>query len=57
MAKVGLVVDITEKKVWRTHIHGKQVDWGKIDPEPHAVVLWEHNDGAVEVPFTELYLA
>ena len=57
LSKVGLVVDITEKKVWRTHIHGKRVDWGKIDPEPHAVVLWEHNDGALEVPFTELYLA
>ena len=55
--KVGLVVDVTQKKVWRTQLKGKQIDWSKVDPEPHAVVLWEHNDGTIEIPFTELYLA
>ena len=50
----GLVVETTQKKVWRTHIHGKKVEWGKIDPEPHAVVLWGHNDGTIEVPTAEL---
>jgi len=50
----GLVVEMTQKKVWRTHIHGKKVEWDKIDPEPHATVLWGHNDGAVGVPVVEL---
>lgn len=35
----GLVVDIVQKKCWRTHILGKSVDWDKIEPEPHAVIL------------------
>jgi len=35
----GLVVDIVQKKCWRTHILGKSVDWQKIEPEPHAVIL------------------
>ena len=42
---VGLVVDITQKKVWRTNEQGKAVNWNRVEPEPHAVVLWEHNDG------------
>ena len=50
----GLVVDMAQKKVWRAHIHGKKVNWDKINPEPHAVVLWLHNAGALEVPVTEL---
>ena len=57
LGKVGLVVDIIQKKCWRTAIQGKQIDWNAVDPEPHAVVLWEHNDEPVTVPFTELYLA
>ena len=31
--EAGLVTDIVEKKCWRTDV------LGKIDPEPHAVVL------------------
>ena len=50
----GLVVGMSQKKVWRTHIHGKKVNWSKIDPEPHAVVLWSHNDGTVEIPVHDL---
>jgi len=37
--RAGLVVDIVEKKCWRTHELGNKVDWGRIEPEPHAVVL------------------
>ena len=51
---VGLVVDLTEKKVWRVGQKGKKVDWNKVDPEPHAVVLWEHNEGTIEVPVIEI---
>lgn len=54
---VGLVVDVIQKKVWRTAQRGVSVDWNKVEPEPHAVVLWEHNDGAIAVPVTDLYLA
>ena len=51
---VGIVVDIIQKKVWRTEKHGKNVDWAKIDPEPHAVILYSHNDGTVNIPLTDL---
>tara|TARA_B100000700_G_scaffold293121_1_gene353803 strand:+ start:174 stop:404 length:231 start_codon:yes stop_codon:yes gene_type:complete len=50
----GLVVDIIQKKVWRTNVQGKKVDWNKVDPEPHAVVLWSHNSDTLAVPLTEL---
>ena len=36
--RAGLIVDLIEKKCWRTDAFGTKVDWGKIDPEPHAVV-------------------
>lgn len=56
LGKVGLVVDIIQKKVWRTQVLGPKVNWDLVDPEPHAVVLWGHNSGAVEVLLGELYL-
>ena len=37
--RAGLIVDLTEKKCWRTGELGNKVDWNKVDPEPHAVVL------------------
>ena len=37
--RAGLIVDLIEKKCWRTEKLGIKVDWSKIDPEPHAVVL------------------
>ena len=52
--RVGLVVDITEKKCWRTSSQGKTINWDIIDPEPHAVVLYPHNDGTIEIPVIEL---
>ncbi len=52
--RVGVVVDNTEKKVWRTDTRGKKVDWSKIDPEPHAVVLFSHNDGPINIPWSDL---
>ena len=53
---VGIVVDVIQKKVWRTSERGKAVNWNRVEPEPHAVVLWEHNDGPVAVPVTDLWL-
>ena len=37
--RAGLIVEFIEKKCWRTEKLGIKVDWSKIDPEPHAVVL------------------
>ena len=51
---VGIIVDITQRKVWRAGTHGLKVDWSKVDPEPHAVILYSHNDGTVDIPITEL---
>lgn len=50
----GLVVDVIHKKVWRTERRGKKIDWDKVEPEPHAVVLYSHNDGTVDIPIIEL---
>ncbi len=50
----GLVVDITQKKVWRTSVLSNRVDWDKVNPELHAVVLWSHNNATIEVPQIEL---
>ena len=52
--KVGLIVEMGQKKCWRTAIQGKQVDWNAVDPEPHAVVLYSHNAGTVTIPAAEL---
>jgi len=50
----GVVVDMTQKKVWRTNVQGKKIDWDIVDPEPHAVVLFSHNDGIINIPVVEL---
>jgi hypothetical protein len=51
-SRAGLIVEFIEKKCWRTHILGKAIDWEKIDPEPHAVVLIGGN--MRPVPLTDL---
>ena len=50
----GVVVDIIQKKVWRTSVHGRKIDWTKVNPEPHAVVLFPHNNGPINIPTCEL---
>tara|TARA_A100001011_G_scaffold31785_1_gene30742 strand:+ start:779 stop:1000 length:222 start_codon:yes stop_codon:yes gene_type:complete len=52
--KAGLIVDLVEKKCWRTYEMGKAVDWNKIDPEPHAVVLV--GESYLTIPLTDLEL-
>ena len=37
--RAGLIVDLVEKKCWRTDALGSKVNWNKVEPEPHAVVL------------------
>ena len=50
--KVGLVVDLVEKKCWRTDELGKAVNWNKVEPEPHAVILV--GESYLTVPLTDL---
>jgi len=50
--RAGLIVDFVEKKCWRTEELGIKVDWRKIDPEPHAVVLI--NGDRRTIPLTDL---
>jgi len=50
--RAGLIVEFVEKKCWRTEKLGIQVDWRKIDPEPHAVVLI--NGNKIAFPLTDL---
>ena len=50
--RAGLIVEFIEKKCWRTDVLGNKIDWGKIDPEPHAVVLI--NGDKRTIPVTDL---
>ena len=50
--RAGLIVDLIEKKCWRSDQRGPRGDWNKIDPEPHGVVLMKGNK--LTIPLTEL---
>ena len=52
--RVGLVVELLDKKCWRTFEMGNAVDWDRIEPEPHAVVLIE--GCKLTIPLTDLEL-
>jgi hypothetical protein len=52
--QVGLITDIVEKKCWRTDELGKKVDWNKVEPEPHAVVLI--GESYLTIPVADLEL-
>jgi hypothetical protein len=47
--RAGLIVEFIEKKCWRTDVFGNKIDWEKIDPEPHAVVLISGNKRAIPI--------
>ena len=50
----GIVTDLLQKKVWRTEPYGKNIDWEKIKPEPHAIVLWSTKGTTTTVPVADL---
>tara|TARA_R110002020_G_C16110079_1_gene759467 strand:- start:606 stop:836 length:231 start_codon:yes stop_codon:yes gene_type:complete len=50
--RAGLIVEFIEKKCWRTEKLGIKVDWSKIDPEPHAVVMI--NGANISFPVVDL---
>jgi hypothetical protein len=48
----GIVLDIIQKKCWRTSERGVGVDWNKVEPELHAVVLFDNRK--VSIPVVDL---
>ena len=50
--RTGVVVKLFEKKIWRTHILGKKVNWNKIEPEPVADVVF--GERVVTMPLVDL---
>ena len=50
--RAGLIVEFVDKKCWRTDVLGNRIDWDKIDPEPHAVVLIDGDRRTI--PLTDL---
>lgn len=50
--RLGVIVDIIQKKVWRAGCMGKTVDWSKVEPEAHAVVLYD--DCQLNIPIIDL---
>tara|TARA_R100000388_G_C7164750_1_gene120966 strand:- start:443 stop:649 length:207 start_codon:yes stop_codon:yes gene_type:complete len=52
--KTGVVVRVFEHKVWRTKDLGKNVDFGKINPEPFAEVMV--SGSVFKVPQVDLQL-
>ena len=52
--QAGLITDFVDKKCWRTDELGKKVDWNKVEPEPHAVVLI--GESYLTIPITDLQL-
>jgi hypothetical protein len=50
--KIGVVVKLFEKKIWRTDELGKKVNWDVIAPEPVADVMIAGK--AVMIPLTDL---
>lgn len=54
-SRVGVVTEITHKKCWRTKLLGEAVDWSTVEPEPHAVVMF--NNSILTVPCSDLEIA
>ena len=50
----GIVIDMIQKKIWRTHTQGVKVDWDTAKAEPHAVVMFGHNTETINIPIVEL---
>tara|TARA_B100000683_G_scaffold274955_1_gene324421 strand:+ start:1018 stop:1230 length:213 start_codon:yes stop_codon:yes gene_type:complete len=48
----GVVTDFVDRKCWRTSEMGRAINWNKVEPEPHAVVLYD--DGVMRIPVVDL---
>ena len=52
--KKGIIIELFEKKCWRTDKLGPMIDWRKVDPEPHAKVMI--GDSVMNMPLTNIEL-
>ncbi len=50
--RTGIVVDVVQKKCWRTHKRGHRVNFSEVNPEPHGTVLFENK--LLTLPATDL---
>ena len=50
--RMGVMVDVIQKKCWRTHERGSKIDWDSIEPEPHGVVMF--GDDFLNIPTVDL---
>ena len=48
----GIIVEFIEKKCWRTDALGPKVNWDKIEPELHAVIMFRSD--RLEIPIVDL---
>lgn len=53
-SRTGIVIEITQKKVARLNKDERIVSWGNIEPEPHAIVMWNDDAYPKELPTAEL---
>ena len=54
-SKPALVIDLIEKKCWRTEVNGPRVNWDIIEPEPHAVIMVNGDQRTIPVTDLELF--
>ena len=52
LERTGVVIDILQKKCWRTSERGVGVDWNKVEPEPHGQVLFGQK--VVTIPVVDM---
>jgi len=52
--RIGITMDIIQKKCWRTEDLGPTIDWSMVDPEPHASVLFPGNSVSINIPVVDL---
>ena len=50
---IGIVIDLINKKCWRTSVYGPEVNWSIVEPEPHAIVMYS-DERTVTIPAIEL---
>ena len=51
--KVGLIVELKQKKCWRTNRFSQRINWDLVEPELHAVVMYPGQD-CIAIPAVEL---
>ena len=52
LVRTGVLVDVIQKKCWRTDELGHSVDFSKIEPEPCGVVMFD--DSLLTIPAVDI---